>query len=136
VTFRNLIILAAGALLLTACESGVKAPETAGVCWQRKEAAGKTTFSVLAREITSLENCAVLLEAVRLQGGGNANGAYQGYYINIDADAISSTPHPGRRGYPIFQPPQRDEIDAELRRLIKARGGQLPTAGDLAVERK
>ncbi|HZZ34213.1 MAG TPA: hypothetical protein VFE03_00715 [Caulobacteraceae bacterium] len=135
---RSIFVLAAAAcaLILSACEQ-FSAPSDEGVCWQRIGAtSGKPRFSVLARNISSLENCAVLLEAVRLQGGGNSNGAFQGYYIYVDEDRIASSSNPSGRGYPILQPPQREAVDAELRRLIKARGGQMPNAANINLERK
>jgi hypothetical protein len=133
---RLLIVTAAfGLCALAACE-GVRAPQAPGVCWQRSSGAGPARFTRLAEKVDSLENCAVLLEGLRLQGEGNTDGAFQGYYIYVNDDAISSSPSPERHGYPIFQPPQRDAIDADLQKLIKARNGKLPSAGDIAVERK
>ena len=91
---------------------------------------------MVANDITSLENCAVLLEALRLQGQRDTNGAFQGYYLTVDDDRISSSTSPRTFGYPILQPPQREEIDRDLRRLIKERGGKMPDPGDVSVERQ
>ena len=66
---------------------------------------------MLARGVENLETCAVLLEGVHLQGQRGADGAYQGYFIFVDADAISSARSLGGMRYPIFQPPQRASID-------------------------
>lgn len=63
-------------------------------------------------------------------------GAFQGYFIFVDDRLVTSAPSQNGFRYPIFQPSQRREIDADLRRLIKDRGGALPQAGDISVERK
>ena len=115
----------------------MRAPDAAGVCWRETpNGNGESVYSPMARNVSSLENCAVLLEALRLQGQRNTNGAYQGYFIFVDADTIASSKNPNHAGYPILQPPQRDAVDAELKRMLKARGGALPSAGDISLERK
>jgi hypothetical protein len=96
---------------------------------------GKATFTVLARDVENLETCAVLMEGLSLQGHP-ATGAYQGYYIFVGDDAIRSAPSLHGMRYPVFQPPQRAAIDRDLKRMMKVRGGQLPDAGDLSIERK
>src|SRR6202011_1212899 len=114
------------ALPLAACnEQG--APLDRGVCWRLNHtASGSVAFAPLARGIDSLENCAVLLEAVRLQGARQADGAYQGYFILVGPDRISSGLHTNGLRYPVFQPPQRAAIDRDLRRMMAERGGKLP----------
>src|SRR5256885_9686366 len=109
VSRTTLTIVTLLALAVAACE-GPRAPEDPGVCWQRTDAGGQAHFSRLAEQVESLENCAVLLEALRLQGQSHTDGAFQGYYIFVNDRSISSSPSAGRHGYPIFQPPQRDEI--------------------------
>jgi len=91
---------------------------------------------VLSRRISSLDNCAAQLEALHVEGAARADGAYQGYYIFVDKAQISSSTGLKTFRYPIFQPSQRREIDADLRSLIKERDGKLPSAGDIAVERR
>jgi len=132
---RRVISLVIAALALAAC-SGPPAPEDPGVCFRVDNAAGKSANTVLARGVENLETCAVLLEAVNLQGHRAPTGAYQGYFIFIGADGIRSARSLGGMRYPIFQPPQRASIDKDLRRMLKERGGQLPDAADLSVERK
>ncbi|MBV9994860.1 MAG: hypothetical protein JO127_06575 [Caulobacteraceae bacterium] len=128
--------LALAALILASC-GDVTAPDERGVCWRSAAAAGDgaAKFTPLAQDVSSLENCAVLLEAVRLQTGSGANGAYQGYFIFVDAAEMSSASHAGGLHYPIFQPPQREAVDRDLRRLIRERGGRLPGAGEITLER-
>ncbi|HVM99729.1 MAG TPA: hypothetical protein VMT68_05905 [Caulobacteraceae bacterium] len=129
--------LAALGFVLTLAACGERgAPEDRGVCWRMSRSpSGSVSFAPLARGIDSLENCAVLLEAVRLQGANEADGAYQGYYILAGPDRISSGLHTNGLRYPIFQPPQRAAIDRDLKRMIAEHGGKLPNAADISVER-
>jgi len=129
------VAAALSALALAACDE-FTAPADEGVCWQRVERGGKERFEVLARNITNLENCAVLLEGLRLQGSTETDGAFQGYYIYVDERRMASSANDTGRGYPILQPPQREAVDADLRRLIKERGGRMPNAADIAIQRK
>jgi hypothetical protein len=120
---------------LAAC-SGPAAPQDVGVCWLAgADASGPARFKPLARNVDSLESCAVLLEAMRLRGGAEVDGAFQGYFIFADAREISSAVHTGGIRYPIFQPPQRASVDRDLARLMKDHGGALPDAGALSLQR-
>jgi hypothetical protein len=131
---RSLAALPVLALTLTAC-NGPPAPQEAGVCWRaHADAGGKVSFAPLARDVGTLENCAVLLEALRLQGQSEADGAYQGYFLFIGADAMTSALHTGGVRYPIFQPPQRRVIDRDIRRLMAERGGKMPAPEDFSLE--
>jgi hypothetical protein len=131
---RSLLAIAAVVLVAGCGERG--APEDRGVCWRmNRSSSGAVSFAPLARGIDSLENCAVLLEAVRLQGAAEADGAYQGYYILVGPDRISSGLHTNGLRYPVFQPPQRAAIDRDLKRMMAERGGHLPDAGDISIER-
>ncbi|HEY1750687.1 MAG TPA: hypothetical protein VGG29_05455 [Caulobacteraceae bacterium] len=123
------------ALPLCAC-TGPGAPEDSGVCWQtRQDAAGKLSFTPLAREVANMETCSVLLEGLRLKGAPEVDGAYQGYFIFVDARAMTSGRRVAGLHYPIFQPPQRAEVDRDLQRLMKERGGKLPDPGEISLER-
>ena len=132
---RRAVPLVLAALALVGC-AGPSAPEDPGVCFRVDNAAGKPAFTALARGVENLETCAVLLEGVNLQGHAAPTGAYQGYFIFIGPDAIRSARSVGGMRYPVFQPPQRASIDKDLRRMLKERGGKLPDAGDLSIERK
>jgi hypothetical protein len=96
----------------------------------------KPRFTVVAKGVASLDDCAALLEAYHLQGSRTSNGAYQGYFIFIDDNEVASSTRADGFRYPIFQPSQRGEIDDDLRRLIKARAGRPLTTSDVAVERQ
>jgi hypothetical protein len=121
-------------LTLAAC-NGPPAPQEAGVCWRAHQIAeGKVSFAPLARDVTNMETCAVLLEALRLQGQPDSNGAYQGYFIFVGDEAMTSALHTGGIRYPIFQPPQRRVIDRDIRRLMAESGGKMPSASDFSLE--
>ena len=121
-------------LALAAC-SGPAAPEQAGVCWQAHPGAGgKAGFTPLARGVDTLEACAVLLEATRLRGDPRSDGAYQGYFIFVGADTMTSALHASGVRYPIFQPPQRRVLDREIRHLMAERGGKMPDASEFSLE--
>ncbi|MEJ0067339.1 MAG: hypothetical protein WDM85_19650 [Caulobacteraceae bacterium] len=122
------------AATLAAC-NGAPAPQQPGVCWRAQSgAAGKVSFAPLARDVGTLESCAVLLEALRLQGAPQVNGAYQGYFIFVGSDAMTSALHSGGVRYPIFQPPQRRAIDRDIRRLLAESGGKMPDPSDFRLE--
>lgn len=125
--------MAAGAiaLLLAACNQA-EAPDAPGVCWQKD--AGR--WSVAAREVAAMDDCAAELEAIHLARGGAVEGAYQGVFIFADARAVSSAAHEGDFAYPIFQPTQRAVIDKDLRALIKEHGGAVPSAANISVQRQ
>ncbi len=90
----------------------------------------------MASGVSSLDDCAALLEAYHLQGARIANGAFQGYFIFVDDRQVASSTSVDGFRYPIFQPSQRGEIDGDLRRLIKERAGKPLTTADVAVERQ
>ena len=123
------------AVALTGCGE-VVAPKDDGVCWLSQGRPDAPRFTPLARGVESLETCAVLLEARRLQGQAQTNGAYQGYFIFVDADRITSATHATGLRWPVLQPPQRAAVDRDLQRMMKERGGHMPDATDLSVERR
>jgi hypothetical protein len=123
------------ALLALAACNGPPAPSDAGVCWQAKASArGAAGYAPLARGVDTLEACAVLLEAMRLKGQPQADGAYQGYFIFVRPDAMSSALHLNGVRYPIFQPPQRAVLDREIRHIMAQHGGRMPDPGEFSLE--
>jgi hypothetical protein len=132
----RLAVLALITVLPLAACSGPSAPQDDGVCWRAKAGSGQTGFEPVARGVQNLESCAVLLEAMRLRGGADVEGAYQGYFVFAAAAGISSGPHTGGLHYPVFQPPQRASIDRDLKQIMAEHGGQLPDAEALSIERR
>ena len=89
------LILAASALALAACQKQVKAPETPGVCYQAvPRANGTITFNELSVHEDTMEACAGSLEGMRLRFlglGGNVHsimGAYNGQYLFLDPSGV------------------------------------------------
>jgi hypothetical protein len=123
-------------LALCGCNQG-EAPRDDGVCWQAHAAgAAPVRYTALSRAVGSLEDCAVLLEAARLEGQPDTNGAYQGFYLFIDPDEMTSGTRLDGFRYPVLQPPQRAEIDRELRRIMAQHGGKIPADADLSLVRQ
>ena len=102
-------LFAAGGLALSACQAGVQAPTSSGVCYHLAGMeGGKAKFNVLATGIPDMEHCAAQLEAMRIKflslGGTNEEitGAYQGNFIFLESDGIfTSTSFDGGR-YPFL----------------------------------
>ena len=121
---------------LAGCEKS-GAPTDIGVCWRAARApSAQPRFEIVANDVESLDDCAALLESYHLQGAKTANGAYRGYFIFIDDREVASSTRADGFRYPIFQPSQRREIDADLLHLIKEHQGHAPAAKDIAVERR
>lgn len=130
---RVLLVLVA-LLSLAACDQA-QAPSDDGVCWRIGRTADKPPrFTAIARGVSDLDTCAVLLEGLRLQGQANTDGAYQGYFIFVDAGPISSARSLDGFRYPIFQPPQRAAVDRDLKRLMQSSGGRMPEPGRIDIE--
>ena len=134
--FRLTALLLA-CLTLSACGRG-SAPADDGVCWlaQPAKAGAPIRYDAIRRQVGSLEDCAVLLEAVRLQGRVTADGAYQGFYIYVDAKQITAGTRPNGLLYPVLQPPQRAEIDRDLQKLIAEHGGKIPPDVSISMQRQ
>jgi hypothetical protein len=129
-------IVVLAALALAACDD-LAAPTTRGVCWRLiAPPSRKPRFQQVASGVWSLDDCAVELESFHLLGAAQVEGAFQGYFIFVDSRLVTSAPSRNGFRYPIFQPSQRREIDADLRRLIKERDGALPDASAISVERR
>ena len=83
------------ALVLPACAKKIEAPYDAGVCWHMAELKdGKVRFNKLAEHVTTIENCAVELESMRLRfarlGSQQSQmiGAYQGQFLFLQPEGI------------------------------------------------
>ncbi len=88
-------ILAASALVLTACTPEVKAPETSGVCYHAvPRVNGTITFNQLSAHEDTMESCAGALEGMRLRFlgmGGSVHsivGSYNGQYLFLDPSGV------------------------------------------------
>lgn len=131
------MVLGTGAVALVAGVGAERAPRDPGVCWRaRGLAAPRAALAPIERGVASLEDCAAALEAARLIDRRPALGAYQGYFLFVDAVQIASATTRAGFRYPVFQPAQRRAVDEGLRDLIAKRHGALPPAADMVVERQ
>ena len=73
--------------------------------------------------VDSLENCGVRLEAVYLEDGQPVTGGYNGMRLYVDDQGIDDAQLRGPR-QKLIAPWMRDQIDVELRRLMRKRDGQ------------
>ena len=105
-------------------------------CWRGAGSTENPRFSPLASNVGSLDDCAAQLEALHLEGAAEVLGAFQGYFIFVDNRQVSSATAVDGFRYPIFQPGQRKEIDADLRGLIRDRNGRPPDAGEISVQHR
>lgn len=93
--FFAIAALAVSAAALAGCEETVQAPLDTGVCYHVGSGPdGKIKFNVVARNQSSIEQCAAQLEGMRLRflrlGGQNheISGAYQGNFIFLRREGI------------------------------------------------
>lgn len=96
---RTLLILAASALALAACQKRVTPPGDMGVCFHAipmKD--GTIKYNKVGGPTPNLETCAAQLEAMRirfLRLGGNQQeiiGAYQGNFLFLQKEGIFTSP--------------------------------------------
>jgi hypothetical protein len=128
--------IASACLALAACNQG-EAPKGDGICWQAVAVrSGPPKFTQLAQGVGSLDDCAVLLEAARLQGQGDTDGAYQGFFLFVDANQMTSGTRKDGFRYPVLQPPQRAAIDRDLHKIMDAHGGKIPADAGISIERQ
>jgi hypothetical protein len=115
-----LVVLAAAALALGACEKQIKAPVDTGVCFHAvflKD--GAVRFNKLSENEKTIESCAASLEGMRLRfetmgGASEIVGAYQGNYIFLLKEGIFRSDTLKGARYPM---------------LVRIGGGQLAQPG-------
>lgn len=98
----------AAAAGLAACEAeGPRPPTDVGVCWHMvtPRSGGEPRFNRLAENVTSLEQCAARLEAMRLRFNSlgarqeQVTGAYQGRFLFLRSTGIFTATGFRERGY-------------------------------------
>ena len=90
------------------------APNEPNVCWRMDRADGKPSFVRLGTNVGNLESCAARLEAQHLKNRREVVGAYQGRFIIVNLQNISSAQRLEGPRWRIFFDPQRAEIDRLL----------------------
>jgi hypothetical protein len=115
---RSLLLGLSGALALAGCDRPVTAPTRTGVCWRVAAGPdGEPHFRPFVTGIENLESCAARLEGLHLKTGEPVNGAFQGRFIFVTADAVTAGPRLTGQHYRVFDPAQREEIRRNLRAL-------------------
>lgn len=112
-----------GAVLLTglaACSPQVVAPSGEGVCWRMFEAADQQPrFEIIGRDIPNLESCAAQLEGARMMEGMPTSGAYNGHFIFVTEEQITSATSINGARIRVLEPEDRRRIQEGLRVLIE-----------------
>ena len=107
-------------LLLAGCSVEPAAGRAeAGVCFRIRDG----DRSVLDRNIANLQTCAQRLEAVRMMepGAGEVRGWFEGSFLFVSEAELSSARAEDGKRYPVFEPQQRAELQAAIRKLIERR---------------
>lgn len=121
------------AILLTcmaACSPQPKAPSGAGLCWRMFEIADqKPRFELIGRDIPNLESCATQLEGARMMEGMPVSGVYNGHFIFVSEQQITSASSINGVRIRVFEPEDRRRIQQGLQTLIDdQRQGRIPPA--------
>lgn len=114
-----------GAILLTGlagCSSQPTAPTGAGLCWRMFEVPGRQPrFDILDRDVPNLESCAAQLEGARMMEGRPTTGAYNGHFIFVTEEQITSALSLNGPRVRVFEEEDRRKIQDNLRALIERR---------------
>ncbi len=90
------------------------APNEPNVCWRMDWNEGKPAFVRLGANVGNLESCAARLEGLHLKHRREVVGAYQGRFIIVNLQNVSSAQRLDGPRWRIFFDPQRAEIDRLL----------------------
>lgn len=105
---------------LAACSSQVIAPSGEGVCWRMFEAADQQPrFEIIGRDVPNLESCAAQLEGARMMEGSPTSGAYNGHFIFVTEEQITSAATINGVRIRVIEPEDRQRIQEGLRALIE-----------------
>jgi hypothetical protein len=95
---------------------GTRPPAEQDTCWRINS--GAPRFVAVGRSVASEQNCAVYLEALRLEEHHDMVGVWNGVYIYAASDDIMTAASPDGPRYQLFQPSDRARIDASLTQQI------------------
>ncbi|WP_122465330.1 hypothetical protein [Brevundimonas lutea] len=115
-----LTILAAGACSAQPEAAQPEAAEpAANVCWRVLEVVdGEPRVQAVVRDIPNLETCAVRIEGLRMIEERPVTGLYNAHYIFATETGLTASPGLDGARVRVFDAERRQEIQAELRRLM------------------
>jgi hypothetical protein len=111
------------AAALEGCSSAPasEAPSDVGVCWRVTQFKPKVSFLSISQGDANLETCAMHLEYTRLtQHLTSIGGAYQGQFLFVDAQNITSAQDVQSPRYALFTQNQRHDLEAKIHELIQS----------------
>ena len=76
-------------------------------------------FEIIGRDVPNLESCAVQLEGARMMEGTPTSGAYNGHFIFVTEEQITSATTINGVRIRIIEPVDRQRIQEGLRVLIE-----------------
>ncbi len=98
------------------------APFEPGACWRMFRESGEAPrFVRIANDARNMETCAARLEAVRLMGTPEVEGAYQGFFIFVDEREIVTSRSLHEKRFPVLDVEGRRRIDDAILMLIRAK---------------
>ena len=119
------VILTAAA----ACSSQPAAPTGAGLCWRMFEVPDQPPrFEVIDRNVANLESCAAQLEGARMMEGRPTAGAYNGHFIFVTDEQITSAQTFDGARVRVFEEADRRKVQESLRALIERQRQAAPSA--------
>ena len=113
---------------LAACSPQVAAPTGAGLCWRMFEVPDQQPrFEIVGRDIPNLESCAAVLEGARMMEGAPTSGAYNGHFIFVAEDQITSSGTINGARIRVFEPEDRRRIQESVQTLMEQQRLEAPS---------
>jgi hypothetical protein len=96
-----------------------EAPTDTGVCWRVTQFKPKLSFLSVSQGDPNLESCAMHLEYTRqTQHLASIAGAYQGEFLFVDAQDITSSQDIASARFSLFTPNQHKDLEGKIKELI------------------
>jgi len=90
-------------------------------------------FEIISRDVPNLESCAAVLEAARMMEGVSVTGAYNGHFIFVTEDQITSATSMSAARIRVFEAEDRAEVQAGLKALIAQQAAQQQQQAERAL---
>lgn len=91
-------------------------------------------FRVIARDVPNLESCAAQLEGARMMEGRPTSGAYNGHFIFVTEEQITTAATMDGVRIRVFEAKDRREVQEGLRTLIENQQAQTGPADPPPVQ--